>query len=223
MDIAAADCGHRTDTHSIRPWMAVGVVFLAACSGDGGSDRASEDAGVVNVYSHRHYDTDQELFRRFTESTGIRVNVQTASADELITRLETEGADTRADLLVTVDAGRLQRAKVRGLLRAVSSETLQTNVPDHLRDPDGFWYGLTQRGRVIVYSKDRVSPEDLSTYEDLADPKWRGKILVRSSANISNQPLLSPIIAVHRHDETGPWAGGAVQNMTWTPTACGAN
>ena len=97
-----------------RSWMAVGVVFLAACSGDGGSDGASEEAGVVNVYSHRHYDTDQELFRRFTESTGIRVNVQTASADELITRLETEGADTRADLLVTVDAGRLQRAKVRG-------------------------------------------------------------------------------------------------------------
>ena len=107
-----------------RPLMAMGVVFLTACSGDAGADGASEDAGVVNVYSHRHYDTDQELFRRFTESTGIRVNVQTASADELITRLETEGADTEADVLVTVDAGRLQRAKAAGLLASVSSETL---------------------------------------------------------------------------------------------------
>ena len=96
-----------------RPLMAMGVVLLAACSGDAGGDASSEDAGVVNVYSHRHYDTDQELFRRFTESTGIRVNVQTASADELITRLETEGVDTQADILVTVDAGRLERAKAR--------------------------------------------------------------------------------------------------------------
>jgi iron(III) transport system substrate-binding protein len=197
--------------------MAVGVVFLAACSGDGGSDSASEDAGVVNVYSHRHYDTDQELFRRFTESTGIRVNVQTASADELITRLETEGADTEADILVTVDAGRLQRAKVRGLLRTVSSETLQANVPDHLRDPEGYWYGLTQRGRVIVYSKDRVSPDDLSTYEDLADPKWRGKILVRSSENIYNQSLLASIIAVDGEEKAERWAEGVVQNMARTP------
>ena len=188
--------------------MVMGVVLLAACSGEGGGDATSEDAGIVNVYSHRHYDTDQELFRRFTESTGIRVNVQTASADELITRLETEGPDTQADILVTVDAGRLERAKVRGLLRAVSSETLHSNVPDHLRDPDGHWYGLTQRGRVIVYAKDRVSPEDLSSYEDLADPKWRGEILVRSSENIYNQSLLASMIAVHGDDEGRTLGGG---------------
>ena len=197
--------------------MTTGVIFLAACSGDSGGEGASEDAGVVNVYSHRHYDTDQALFERFTELTGILVNVQTASADELITRLETEGADTEADVLVTVDAGRLQRAKERGLLRAVSSETLDTNVPDHLRDREGYWYGLTQRGRVIVYSRDRVSPEDLSTYEDLADPKWRGKILVRSSENIYNQSLLASIIAVHGDDEAEGWAEAVVQNMARTP------
>lgn len=200
-----------------RPLIAMGVVFLAACSGDGGGDGTSADAGVVNVYSHRHYDTDQELFRRFTESTGIRVNVQTASADELITRLETEGADTQADILVTVDAGRLERAKARGLLRGVSSETLHSNVPDHLRDPDGYWYGLTQRGRVIVYAKDRVSPEDLSTYEDLADPKWRGEILVRSSENIYNQSLLASMIAVHGDDEAERWAAAVVENMARSP------
>ena len=201
----------------VRVLMAMGVVFLAACSGDGGGEGASEDAGVVNVYSHRHYDTDQDLFERFTELTGIQVNVRTASADELITRLETEGADTEADLLVTVDAGRLQRAKERGLLAAVSSETLDTNVPGHLRDREGYWYGLTQRGRVIVYSKNRVSPEDLSTYEDLADPKWRGKILVRSSENIYNQSLLASIIAVHGDEEAERWAESVVQNMARTP------
>jgi len=200
-----------------RPLIAIGLVFLAACSGDGGSESASADPGVVNVYSHRHYDTDQELFRRFTESTGIQVNVQTASADELITRLETEGADTQADILVTVDAGRLQRARARGLLRGVSSETLDKNVPANLRDPEGYWYGLTQRGRVIVYAKDRVSPDDLSTYEDLADPKWRGKILVRSSENIYNQSLLASIIAVRGDEEAERWAEGVVQNMARTP------
>ncbi len=197
--------------------IATGVIFLAACSGEGGGESALEDAGVVNVYSHRHYDTDQELFRRFTEETGIVVNVQTASADELITRLETEGADTEADILVTVDAGRLQRARARGLLGPVSSATLEANVPGNLRDPDGYWYGLTQRGRVIVYAKDRVSPEDLSTYEDLANPKWRGKILVRSSENIYNQSLLASIVAVSGEGAAEQWAEGVVANMARAP------
>ena len=195
----------------------VGVALLAACAGDGQQEGASDDPGVVNVYSHRHYDTDQELFRRFTELTGIQVNIQTASADELITRLETEGANTQADLLITVDAGRLQRAKSRDLLRSVSSKVLEANVPQHLRDPDGYWYGLTQRARVIAYSIERVSSEELSTYEDLADPKWRGRVLVRSSENIYNQSLLASIIAVHGEDAAAAWAEGVVQNMARPP------
>ncbi len=195
----------------------MGVALLAACSGDGQPEGALEDAGVVNVYSHRHYDTDQELFRRFTELTGIRVNVQTASADELITRLETEGASTRADLLITVDAGRLQRAKQRNLLRSASSDVLQSNVPAHLRDPEGYWYGLTQRARVIAYSLDRVSRDELSTYEDLADPRWRGRILVRSSENIYNQSLLASMVAVHGEDAATEWARGVVQNLARAP------
>ena len=212
----------------------MGVALLAACSGDGQPEGTSEDAGVVNVYSHRHYDTDQELFRRFTELTGIRVNVQTASADELITRLETEGASTRADLLITVDAGRLQRAKERNLLRSASSEVLESNVPARLRDPEGYWYGLTQRARVIAYSLDRVSPDELSTYEDLADPKWRRPhVLVRSSENIYNQSLLASILAVHGEEVAGewargcgaehgplpPWAGTAIRSKTWRPVS----
>ena len=203
--------------HVVGLCIVMGSVSLAACSRDARTEGESDEAGVVNVYSHRHYDTDQELFRRFTELTGIRVNVQTASADELITRLETEGAGTQADLLITVDAGRLQRAKERNLLRSASSELLHSNVPPHLRDPEGYWYGLTQRGRVIAYSLDRVSPDELSTYEDLADPKWRGRILVRSSENIYNQSLLASMIAVHGEDAASEWAQGVVQNMARPP------
>ncbi len=203
--------------HTSSLFTLMGVALLAACTGDGQQDGVPEDAGVVNVYSHRHYDTDQELFRRFTELTGIQVNIQTASADELITRLETEGASTQADLLITVDAGRLQRAKERNLLRGSGSEVLDANVPPHLRDPEGYWYGLTQRGRVIAYSLDRVSPDELSTYEDLADPKWRGRVLVRSSENIYNQSLLASIIAIHGEDAAEEWARGVVRNMARSP------
>ena len=203
--------------HASSLFALMGVAVLAACAGDGQQAAASEDAGVVNVYSHRHYDTDQELFRRFTELTGIQVNLQTASADELITRLAIEGANTQADLLITVDAGRLHRAKARNLLRSTSSELLKSNVPQHLRDPEGYWYGLTQRARVIAYSLDRVSPDELSTYEDLADPKWHGRVLVRSSENIYNQSLLASILAVHGEEVAGEWAEGLVQNMARSP------
>src|SRR5690606_21679996 len=117
------------------------------------------------------------------------------SADELITRLENEGEATPADVLVTVDAGRLHRAKARGLLRPVESPVLEANVPDHLRDRDGTWWGLTQRARVLVYHKDRVDPSSLSTYEALAEPAWRGRVLVRSSDNVYNQSLLASLVS----------------------------
>lgn len=190
------------------------ALAVSACSGGGGDDTTDD---VVNVYSHRHYEADQELFRYFTEMTGIQVNVQTASADELITRLETEGESTIVDVLITVDAGRLHRAKERGLLQSVSTATLDANVPSHLRDPDGFWYGLTQRGRVIVYATDRVDPSELSSYEDLADPRWRGRVLVRSSENIYNQSLLASIIASSGEEAAERWAEGIVANMARAP------
>src|SRR5690606_27667448 len=135
------------------------------------------------------------LFRRFTESTGIQVNVVTASADELITRLENEGASSPADILITVDAGRLHRAKERQLLQPVSSPVLEANIPAHLRDRDGHWFGLTQRARILAYHRDRVQPGEISTYEALANPEWRGRVLIRSSSNVYNQSLLAAIIA----------------------------
>src|SRR5690554_5748640 len=184
------------------------ALVLAAC----GSDDAAvvESAGEVNVYSHRHYDSDQELFRRFTEQTGIEVNVVTASADELITRLENEGASSPADVLITVDAGRLQRAKERGLLQSVESEVLEANVPDHLQDRDNQWFGLTQRARIIVYHRDRVSADALSTYEALAEPQWNDRILIRSSSNVYNQSMLAAMVAHLGVEGAEAWAAGIV-------------
>lgn len=172
---------------------------------------------VVNLYTDRHYDTDEQLFELFTQETGIKVNVVKGKSDELIERLAREGEDTEADLLITADAGRLYRAKEKGLLQAVQSDVLSSNIPENLRDKDNKWFGLTVRGRVIVYSKDRVNPSELSTYEDLTNPKWKERILIRSSSNIYNQSLLASFIALNGEDEAKKWAKGIVENMAREP------
>lgn len=200
------------------------AVVLGGCGADAGGSGSAGDAGSaeksagdVNVYTHRHYETDQELFRRFEAQTGIRVNVLTASADELITRLENEGERSPADVLITVDAGRLHRAIERGLLQPVRSRVLEANVPEHLRDEGGHWFGLTQRARVLVYHADRVGPEDLSTYETLTDPEWTDRVLIRSSSNVYNQSLLASIIAHRGEAAAAEWAEGMVENMARAP------
>ncbi|SHJ53404.1 Fe(3+) ABC transporter substrate-binding protein [Paramaledivibacter caminithermalis] len=172
---------------------------------------------VVNLYTDRHYETDEELYKMFTEETGIKVNVVKGKSDELIERLAREGADTQADLLITADAGRLFRAKEKELLQSVDNETLFDNIPENLRDEDNQWFGLTVRGRVIVYSKDRVNPSELSTYEDLTSDKWEKKILVRSSSNIYNQSLLASFIAINGEEKAKEWAKGIVKNMARDP------
>ncbi len=199
----------------------IALLLMAGCAQPSDTPQASSEstsaAGEVNVYSHRHYESDKQLFRQFTEQTGIAVNVVTASADELITRLENEGAATPADLLITVDAGRLHRAKTRNLLQPVRSDVLEANVPEHLRDRDGEWWGMARRARVIVYHKDRVTPADLSTYEALAGPEWKGRVLVRSSSNVYNQSLLASIIAHSGSEAAALWAAGIVANMARDP------
>jgi iron(III) transport system substrate-binding protein len=177
-----------------------------------------EEEPLVNVYSHRHYDTDEALFQRFTEETGIRVRVVSASADELITRLEREGPASPADVLITVDAGRLHRAKERGLLQPVRSEVLEAAIPPRLRDPEGFWFGLTSRARIIAYARDRVDPEeDLSTYEDLADERWAGRLVARTSENIYNISHMASMVAVHGEAEAEAWAQSVVANFARPP------
>ena len=132
----------------------------------------------VNVYTHRHYDTDKLLFKQFEEETGIKVNVINANADELITRMENEGDQSPADVLITVDAGRLHKAKASGLLQPVESETLVENVPEHLKDAQNYWYGLTKRARMIVYSNERVKEGEFTTYWDLTKSKYKNKVLL---------------------------------------------
>ncbi len=177
----------------------------------------NKDSGEVNLYTNRHYDTDEELLKLFEEETGIKVNVLKGKSDELIERIAREGENTQADLLITADAGRLHRAKTRGLLQSVEDEKIFNNIPANLRDKNNQWFGLTVRGRVIVYAKDKVNPNDLKTYKDLTDSKWEDKILVRSSSNIYNQSLLASIIAIHGEDYAKEWAKGIVDNMARRP------
>ncbi|QAA82716.1 Fe(3+) ABC transporter substrate-binding protein [Aequorivita sp. H23M31] len=171
----------------------------------------------VNVYTHRHYKADDELFKKFTEETGIKVNIVNASADELIQRLETEGENSKADILITVDAGRLYRAQSKGLLQPISSKILETNIAPRFRDKNGNWFGMTYRARIIAYSKDRVNPESLKDYEDLANPEWKDKIVIRSSENIYNQSLLASIIVADGEEKAKEWAAGVVENMARNP------
>ncbi|HIK45935.1 MAG TPA: Fe(3+) ABC transporter substrate-binding protein [Leptolyngbyaceae cyanobacterium M65_K2018_010] len=172
---------------------------------------------TVNLYSSRHYDTDEQLYEGFREATGIRVNVVEAEADQLIERIKSEGVNSPADILMTVDAGRLWRAQEEGLFQPVSSAALTAAIPDYLRQADGLWFGLTKRARVIMYNQDAVQPSELSTYEALADPKWRGRILIRSSTNIYNQSLVGSMIAAEGATNTEAWAKELVANFARQP------
>jgi iron(III) transport system substrate-binding protein len=194
--------------NSLCPVLAV-LAFLSAIAVDA--------EGVINIYSHRHYDTDRELFARFEAQTGIHVNVTKAKADELIKRLEIEGERSPADLLITVDAGRLWRAKDKGLLQPLAVPEFDRLVPAHLRDPEHYWIGLTTRACVIAYAKDRVKAGELSTYRDLTSRRWAGRLLVRSSRNIYNQSLLASIIARDGAESAHEWAAGVLANMARQP------
>ncbi len=194
-------------------------LLWSAC---GTAERTSEDNGSseareVNIYSHRHYDTDKQLFQLFTERTGIEVNVVQAGDDELMARLEAEGAKSPADVFITADAGRLGLATERGLLQPVRSEVLEQNIPAHFRHPEGHWYGLTMRARVIAYNKEKVDPGTLATYNDLTQPQWKGRLLVRSSENVYNQSLAAAMIERIGADATEEWARGIVANMARDP------
>ncbi len=174
-------------------------------------------ANEVNVYSHRHYDTDKALFKMFEEKTGIKVNVVKAKASALIKRIASEGENSPADILITVDAGRLFQAKTQDLLQAVESDYLTKNIPANYRDVDGKWFALTKRSRVAVYKIGSGTDSTLSTYEDLANPKFKGQIVVRSSNNIYNQSLLAAMIEHHGEAYALSWAKGVVANMARTP------
>ena len=189
------------------------AVTMSACA----ENEEAGSAGEVNIYSSRHYDTDLALYDDFTEQTGITVNRLEADADALIERISSEGSESPADLLVTVDAGRLWRAEEAGILSSVTSETLSDRLPDYLRHPDGLWFGLSTRARVVIYNKDAGVPEGLENYADLADPAYRGDICIRSSSNIYNISLLSSMVANEGAEAAENWAKGVVANFARDP------
>ncbi len=174
-------------------------------------------AAEVNVYSARHYGSDKQLWDAFTLATGVKVNVVEADYDQLLQRVIAEGAGSPADVLITVDAGRLAQAVDKGLVQPVRSPVLERAIPSHLRHPDGMWHGLAVRARVLVYAKDRVKPSDIPSYESLAEPRLKGKILVRSGTNIYNLGLVGSVIAANGPDRTRAWAKGLVANFARPP------
>lgn len=178
------------------------------------NEKKSEE---VNLYSQRHYSVDELQYENFTKLTGIKVNVIKANADELIERLKNEGENSPADLFITVDAGKLQKAAKLELLQKVSNSKINDNVSNDLKDKNGYWVPITYRARIVVYSNDRVNKNDLSTYEDLANEKWKGRILVRSSSNAYNQALMSSIVANLGSDVASSWSNGIVKNFARDP------
>ena len=187
-------------------WVPGGLLF-----GGGRSEKQPE----INVYSHRHYAVDDEIYERFKERSGIQVNLIQASGSELIERIRAEGAASPADLLITADVGMLSRAQRLGLLQSVQSAKLEEAIPLNLRSDH--WFGLTKRARIIVYHRDRVDPAQLSSYASLTDPQWRNRLLVRSSNNIYNISLLASLIVNEGAEQAEQWASGIVANFARNP------
>jgi iron(III) transport system substrate-binding protein len=173
---------------------------------------------VLNLYSSRHYNTDRRLYDDFTRQTGIRINlVEAAGAGELIARIKSEGRNSPADVLLTVDAGNLWKAQQEGLFAPIKSAVLERRVPAHLRDPEGHWFGFSKRVRVIYFNRDRVNFNELTGYQDLANPKYRGRVVMRSSSNIYNQSFTAALIARDGREKAEQWVRGVVANFARPP------
>lgn len=191
-----------------RAFAPLALLILAACGQNGPE---------LNVYSARHYDGDDAVYEAFESETGITLNVIEARGDLLIERIRAEGERSPADIVITVDAGRLWRAEQEGLFQPIADGTVLDRVPAALRHPDGLWVAITQRARVIAYRRDRVSPDDIATYADLADPALRGRICVRSSSNVYNVSLLAGLIERWGADAAESWARGVRENLARPP------
>lgn len=176
-----------------------------------------KDQEVVNVYTKRHYQVDKDLFKSFETEYGIKVNVVKASADELIERIKTEGENGPADIIITVDAGKLYKAAQENLLQKIDAPEICKTLNPALIDVNEYWLPITYRSRVIVYHKDRVSPSELSTYNDLTDSKWKNRLLVRTSTNAYNQALMSSIIAHEGKEYAIDWSNKIVENFARAP------
>ena len=186
------------------------ILFTLGCSNN-------QSEQIVNIYSQRHYDVDQIQYDNFEKLTGIKVNVIKANADELIQRMKNEGENSPADLFITVDVGKLWQASDMDLLQKYQDESLTDGITESLLDKNGYWVPVTYRSRILVYSNERVQESELSTYDDLADSKWKGKLLVRSSSNSYNQALLSSLIANLGDEAIKSWTESVVSNFARDP------
>lgn len=194
----------------------VRVVLLMAALIASGCGRESSE---LVIYSARNEQLIKPMFDRYTAETGQAIRFVTDDAGPLIERLAAEGQNSPADLLITVDAGDLWHAAERGLLRPIDSQVLRTNIPEHLRDPNGRWYGLSVRARTIVHSTERVKQEELSSYEALAEEQWRGRLCLRTSKSVYNQSLVAMMIALHGEPKTEEIVRGWVANLAAEPFA----
>ena len=190
-------------------------LVLAACAVASTSTMALA-SGELNLYSSRHYDTDERLYSDFEELTGITINRIEGNADELIQRMQAEGRNSPADILLTVDTSRLERAKDAGVLQAVESDVLEARIPDYLQDSENQWFGFSQRARILFYDKTEVSDPPM-TYQDLADPKYAGMICIRSGTNVYSQTILAALIEHLGEDAARGWAEGVKNNFARDP------
>lgn len=209
------------------------AIFIAACSTStekGKTEKTVENIkkqeevkeepkkeGKVVLYTSRHYDSDTALYEAFKAKTGITVEVKKADAKALLEEITKAGDDSPADLFYTADAGKLAEAKEKGLFQKIGSDILNKNVPEIYRDTDDMWTALTMRARIIAYSLDRVKPEQLSTYEDLADAKWAGKVVTRPSSHVYNQSLVASLIEINGEEKVKEWSKGLVKNFARDP------
>lgn len=176
---------------------------------------AAGQENVLNLYSARHYQTDEALYANFTRQTGIRINRIEAKEDELLERIRNEGAQSPADVFITVDAARLAKADELGLFAPVKSKLLEGRIPAHLRSPD--WFAFSTRARVIIFNKDTIKAEDVRNYEDLAGPKLKGQVCSRSGSHPYNLSLMSSLIAHLGEQKAEAWAQGVVANFARGP------
>ena len=181
------------------------------------SPPALAQENLLNLYSSRHYQTDEALYANFTKTTGIKLNRIEAGEDPLIERLKNEGTSSPADVLVTVDAGRLWRAEQMGLFQSIDSKVLTARLPDHMRTPNNQWFGFSARARVIIYNRTALKAADVQNYEDLADPKLKGKVCTRSGSHVYNLSLMSALIEHWGEAKAEQWARAVVANFARSP------
>ncbi len=193
------------------------AVASVALAGSVGSAPALSQEKVVNLYTARHYQTDEALYANFTKATGIKVNRIEGGEDPLMERIRNEGQNSPADVFITVDVGRLWRAEEMGLFASVRSKVLETRIPANFRDPNGNWFGFSARARVIAYNKNKIKPGEIATYEDLADPRFKGRICTRSGSHVYNLSLMGSIIGALGEQKAEAWAKSVAENLARAP------